>query len=74
MFRIDIRIYDALTGRLKKVFNDIHDEKSIVDLSCLCFGGKQRKFYIADNSGLFFFLFRKKTKKKNDLGFQHEKR
>lgn len=50
--KIDIRVYDALTGRLKKVFNDIHDDKSTVDLSCLCFGGKQRKFYVADNSGV----------------------
>lgn len=49
--RIDLRIYDALTGKLKKVFNDLHDEKIIVDLTTFCFGANERKFYIADNGG-----------------------
>jgi len=46
-----LRIYDALTGKLKKVFNDLHDEKIIVDLTTFCFGANERKFYIADNGG-----------------------
>jgi len=40
-----------LTGKLKKVFNDLHDEKIIVDLTTFCFGANERKFYIADNGG-----------------------
>lgn len=49
--RIDLRIYDALTGKLKKVFNDLHDDKIVVDLTTFCFGANERKFYIADNGG-----------------------
>ena len=40
-----------MTGKLKKVFNDLHDEKIIVDLTTFCFGANERKFYIADNGG-----------------------
>jgi hypothetical protein len=46
-----MRCYDAITGRLKKVFNEIHDPAMIVDLCLFCFGGRQRKFYLADNAG-----------------------
>lgn len=38
--KMDIRVYDAMTGRLKKVFNDLHDEKFLVDLSTFTFGGR----------------------------------
>jgi hypothetical protein len=41
-----------LTGKLIKVFNDLHDEKIIVDLTNFCFGANERKFFIADNAGL----------------------
>ena len=40
-----------MTGKLKKVFNDLHDEKIIVDLTTFCFGANERKFFIADNGG-----------------------
>lgn len=50
--KIDVRCYDAMTGKLKKVFNEVHDEKFSVDLSTMCFGGKERKFYVGDNAGL----------------------
>ena len=48
----DIRIYDGLTGKLKKVFNEIQDANISAEINCLCFGGKQRKFFIGDNAGL----------------------
>jgi len=45
-------VYDVLTGKLKKVFTDLTDERfNTSDLSSFAFGGKQRKFYIGDNSG-----------------------
>ena len=46
-----MRIYDALTGRLKRVLNELHDEKQLSDLTSFAFGGRQRKFYVADNAG-----------------------
>ena len=49
--KIDVRVYDALSGKLRKVFNDLFDERYIVDLTAFCFGARQRKFYVADNSG-----------------------
>ena len=49
--KIDIRVYDAVSGKLKKVFADLNEERGNADLSSLCFGGKQRKFYLGDNSG-----------------------
>ncbi|EGR28930.1 hypothetical protein IMG5_166500 [Ichthyophthirius multifiliis] len=48
----DMRMYDAMTGKLKKVFNDLQDEKYPVDLSTFCLGARQRKFFVADNVGL----------------------
>lgn len=47
-----MRLYDAMTGRLKKVFNEIHDDKYSVELSMFCFGARQRKFFLADNGGM----------------------
>ena len=41
-----------MSGKLKKVFTDLTDERfNTSDLSSFAFGGKQRKFYIGDNSG-----------------------
>lgn len=50
--KMDIRLYDAMSGKMKKVFNDLYDEKMAVDLSNFAFGGRQRKFFISDNAGL----------------------
>lgn len=41
-----------MTGKLKKVFNDLMDEKYPVDLSTFCLGARQRKFFVGDNIGL----------------------
>lgn len=30
--KIDIRCYDAMTGKLRKVFNEVYDDKFSVDL------------------------------------------
>lgn len=50
--KIDVRCYDAMTGKLRKVFNEVHEDKFSVDLCYFCFGGGDRKFYLADNAGL----------------------
>ncbi|EAR91938.2 WD domain, G-beta repeat protein (macronuclear) [Tetrahymena thermophila SB210] len=50
--KIDMRLYDAMTGRLKKVFNEIHDDKYSVEMALFCFGARQRKFFLADNAGM----------------------
>jgi hypothetical protein len=41
-----------MTGKLKKVFNEVHSDRFSVDLSTFCFGGRQRKFYLSDQAGL----------------------
>lgn len=41
-----------MTGKLRKVFNEVHEDKFSVDLCYFCFGGGDRKFYLADNAGL----------------------
>mmetsp|Transcript_41306 Transcript_41306/g.36654 ORF Transcript_41306/g.36654 Transcript_41306/m.36654 type:complete len:270 (-) Transcript_41306:1051-1860(-) len=50
--KIDIRVYDAVTGRLRKVLTDLNGGEGNQDLSAFAFGGKQRKFYLGDNSGV----------------------
>lgn len=50
--KIDLRIYDAFTGKLIKVFNDLFDDRVQGELTCFVMGDRLRKFYIADNVGL----------------------
>ena len=50
--KLDIRLFDAMTGKLKKVLNELHDPKLHADLSNSCFGAKQRKCFISDSAGL----------------------
>lgn len=38
--KMDIRCFDAMTGKMKKVFNDLYDEKHPLDLSNFVFGGR----------------------------------
>jgi len=40
MNRIDVRCYDGINGKLKKVFNELTDEKYPVDLCAMCFGSR----------------------------------
>jgi hypothetical protein len=37
---MDIRIYDAMSGKMKKVFNELYDDKMSLDLSNFAFGGR----------------------------------
>lgn len=41
-----------MSGRLKKVFNEVYDDKLPLDLSNFTFGGRQRKMFISDTGGL----------------------
>lgn len=50
--KIDLRIYDAFTGKLLKVFNDLFDDRVTGELTSYAVGDRLRKFYIADNQGL----------------------
>lgn len=50
--KMDIRLYDAMSGKLKKVFNELFDEKMQIDLSNFAFGGRGRKFFVSDNGGM----------------------
>ena len=38
--RFDMRIYDAITGKLRKVFTELVDNKLSRDLITFTFGGK----------------------------------
>lgn len=38
--KFDARIYDAMSGKLKKVMNEVFDDKMQLDLSNVCFGGR----------------------------------
>ena len=40
-----------MTGKLKKVFTDLIDDRSTVELTSLSYGSKCRKIYIGDNAG-----------------------
>lgn len=45
--KIDIRCYDAMTGKLRKVFNEVYDDKFSVDLCKKnCFFIKNRFIFI----------------------------
>ncbi|EGR30073.1 hypothetical protein IMG5_143010 [Ichthyophthirius multifiliis] len=48
----DMRIYNAMNGKLQKVFNELYDDNFQVDLSMFVSGARQRKFFVADNLGL----------------------
>ena len=51
--KIDIRLYDAFTGKLLKVYTELHDELAPnSELTAYAIGDKERKFYIADNAGM----------------------
>lgn len=41
-----------MSGKLKKVMNEVFDDKMQLDLSNICFGGRLRKFFVSDTAGL----------------------
>lgn len=48
----DLRIYDAYTGKLRKVLTDLQDEHLAADVTTYQIGPRLRKFFVADNAGL----------------------
>ncbi len=50
--KLDIRLYDALTGKLKKVMNFSQEDQIQSELTNFGFGGRQRKIFISDNTGM----------------------
>lgn len=47
----DLRIYDAFTGKLKKIITGLVDAKNHVDITGFQVGSRSRKFFISDNLG-----------------------
>lgn len=47
----DIRVYDAITGKLKKVLTDMTDQKAHSEITSFQMGPRNRKFFITDNNG-----------------------
>lgn len=56
----DLRIYDAFTGRLKKILTGLAGNKKYADITAFQIGPRFRKFFIADNLG-FCKLFNFKS-------------
>lgn len=49
--KADLRVYDSKTGRLKRIYTDIHDQKYESEVTSFCFDHRHRKFFIGDSSG-----------------------
>ena len=49
--KYDIRIYDAVTGKLVKIFTELQDANSSAELSSFTFDYRFRKFILGDNAG-----------------------
>lgn len=49
--KYDLRIYDCLTGRLRKIFTEIQDTRSESELSAMIMDMRHRIIFIGDNSG-----------------------
>lgn len=47
----EVRIYDASTGNLVKVFSEILDKRTNADITSFCFDDRHRKFFIGDTFG-----------------------
>jgi WD40 repeat protein len=47
----DMRVYDAFTGKLRKVFTELQDERQPGDNTAFQMGARNRKFLIGDNIG-----------------------
>lgn len=47
-----MRIYDALTGKLVKVFTSLNDEMINLEFTNFCTGSRERKMILSDNLGL----------------------
>ena len=49
--KADLRVYESKTGRLKRIYTDIHDQKYESEVTSFCFDHRHRKFFIGDSSG-----------------------
>lgn len=47
----DIRVFDSNTGKLKKIYIDIHDNKSENEITAFTLDSRHRIFIIGDNNG-----------------------
>ena len=47
-----MRVFDALTGRLIKVFTNLNDDQMSGELTNFCLGSRERKMLVVDNIGL----------------------
>jgi hypothetical protein len=50
--KVDMRVFDALTGKLIKVFTNLSDEKLPCEMTDICLGSRERKMIVSDNGGL----------------------
>lgn len=50
--KVDMRVYDALTGKLVKVFTNLSDERMPCEITDMCIGSRERKMLVCDNGGL----------------------
>ena len=49
--KFDVRIYDSVTGYLKKIYTEVLDPKTESELSSFCLDSRHRKFILGDNTG-----------------------
>lgn len=49
--RYDMRIYDCTTGRLQKIFTEVNEIGSEIELTALALDGRNRVFITGDSSG-----------------------
>lgn len=54
--KVDMRVYDALTGRLVKVFTNLSDDRMPCEITDMCIGSRERKMLVSDNGGLLRVL------------------
>lgn len=50
--KVDMRVYDALTGKLVKVFTNLSDDRMHCEITDMCIGSRERKMFVCDNGGL----------------------
>jgi hypothetical protein len=47
----EVRIYDAITGKLTKVISDVIDQRNKTEITSFCMDDRHRKFYLGDSKG-----------------------
>jgi len=50
--KIDVRLYDGMSGRLKKVFNKFGNDQGSNEFTTYSCASRDRKFFLGNNSGL----------------------